>query len=171
MITLNKKLLITMGLSSLIVFGAVASMPQETKAPEYKNLKVLSKKLTHRQLGGIMDQWAKALGVRCNFCHARGADGKNDFASDAKPEKLMAREMFKMTQAINKKYFHSKKDSTGVVVESNVNCYSCHRGVSHPEIIRASELPRAQRPNGQAPAGTPPPPPPTPPAGAPASGK
>ena len=133
MITLNKKLLITMGLSSLIVFGAVASMPQETKAPEYKNLKVLSKKLTHRQLGGIMDQWAKALGVRCNFCHARGADGKNDFASDAKPEKLMAREMFKMTAKINKKYFKAGKDSLGMVMNTGIACVTCHHGTSHPE--------------------------------------
>jgi hypothetical protein len=35
-----------------------------------------------------------------------------DFAADAKPEKEMAREMYKMTQDINKKYFHAKKDST-----------------------------------------------------------
>jgi hypothetical protein len=124
MITLNKKLLITMGLSSLIVFGAVASMPQETKAPEYKNLKVLSKKLTRRQLGDVMDQWSKALGVRCGFCHSRGADGKNDFPSDAKPEKLMARKMFEMTAKINKKYFEAGKDSLGMVMNSGIACVS-----------------------------------------------
>ena len=124
--------MITLGLTSLIVFGALASM--QAPVPQgYKNLKVLPKKLTHDQLSKIMDEWSHALGVRCGFCHARGADGKNNFASDAKPEKLMAREMFKMTAKINKKYFKADKDSLGMVMESGIACVTCHHGVSHPE--------------------------------------
>ncbi len=128
----NKKLLVTLGFTSLIIFSSWASM--QAPAPQaYKNLKVLPKKLTHDQLGKIMDDWAHALGVRCNFCHARGADGRNDFASDAKPEKLMAREMYEMTAKINKKYFKAEKDSLGMVMASGVACITCHHGVSHPE--------------------------------------
>lgn len=169
---LNKKLLAVIGLSSGVLFMAMSPATKKADEPKFKNLKVLPKNITGEEMHKTMEEWEHALGARCSFCHERNEQTKKmDFASDAKPEKQMAREMYKMTQAINKKYFHSKKDSTGMVVESNVNCYSCHRGVSHPEIIRASELPRAQRPEGQAPAGTPPPPPPTPPAGAPASGK
>ncbi|RFZ90858.1 c-type cytochrome [Mucilaginibacter conchicola] len=165
----NTKLIAILGLSSAVVFMAMAPVAQKADEPKFKNLKVLPKNITEKQMHEVMEEWEHALGARCSFCHERNQEtNKMDFASDAKPEKQMARDMFKMTQAINKKYFHSKKDSTGVVVESSVNCYSCHRGVSHPEIIRASELPRAQRP-GQAPAGTPPPPPPAPPAGVPAS--
>jgi len=108
-------------------------MPPPPDAPQYKNLKVLPKKLTHEQLGKYMDEWSKALGVRCNFCHARGADGKNDFASDDKPEKKMAREMFAMTAKINKKYFDAKKDSLGLVMESGIACITCHHGSAHPE--------------------------------------
>lgn len=172
----NKKILAILGLSSAVAFMAMTPATQKADEPQFKNLKVLPKNITGEQMHKVMEEWEHALGARCSFCHERNEETKKmDFASDAKPEKQMARDMFKMTQAINKKYFHSKKDSTGVVVESNVNCYSCHRGVSHPEIIRASELPRAQRPGqapGQAPApGNQPPAgqPTPPPAGTPAS--
>jgi hypothetical protein len=82
-----------------------------------------------------MGQWASSLGVRCNFCHARNDETKKmDFASDAKPEKKMAREMYLMATKINKKYFKSGgKDSIGVAKLSSVNCYTCHRGVAHLE--------------------------------------
>lgn len=131
MIRINKKLLITLGLTSVIVFGALASMPPEEQ--KAKNLKVFPKNISHKELDKHMDEWAKALGVRCNFCHARGADNKTDFASDAKPEKLMAREMFRMTAKINKKYFKAGKDSLGLVMESGIACITCHHGSAHPE--------------------------------------
>jgi phosphopantetheine adenylyltransferase len=123
---LNKKFVITMGLTSLIVFGALASMPQEQE--KKMNLKVLPKNLTHKQVEDVMHEWTKALNVRCNFCHERGNN-----ASDAKPEKLMAREMFKMTAKINKKYFKAGKDSLGIVVNSGIACITCHHGSAHPE--------------------------------------
>jgi len=129
----NKKLLITLGLTGLVVFGSMANMqqPQEQKA---KNLKVLPKNLTHKQLDHIMDEWAHALGVRCGACHVRdAATNKMDFASDAKPEKNVAREMFKMTSAINKKYFEAKKDSLGMMMETGIACVTCHNGKAHPE--------------------------------------
>lgn len=132
MIKANKKFFITMGLTSLIIFGALASMPPEP--PKAKNLKVLPKNLTHKQLDHIMDGWAHALGVKCNFCHARNTEtNKLDFASDAKPEKEMAREMFKMTAKINKKYFKAEKDSLGMIMNSGIACVTCHHGDEHPE--------------------------------------
>jgi hypothetical protein len=127
MMALNKKLLITIGLSGLIVFGALASMPAaDPEKP--KNLKVLPKNLSHDQVERIMRTWTKALGVRCNFCHERSNE-----ASDIKPEKLMAREMFKMTAKINKKYFKAGKDSLGMVMNSGIACITCHHGITHPE--------------------------------------
>jgi hypothetical protein len=132
MISINKKFFITMGLTSLIVFGALASMPPEPQ--KAKNLKVLPKNMTHKQIDAVMDEWAHALGVRCNFCHARNNEtNKMDFASDAKPEKEMARDMFKMTAKINKKYFKAGKDSLGLVMESGIACVTCHHGAAHPE--------------------------------------
>jgi hypothetical protein len=126
MIKLSKKLFITLGLTSLIVFGALASMPAE---PELcTNLKVLPKKMPKEQVEKLMRVWSKGLGVRCNFCHERGND-----ALDTKPEKLMAREMYKMTAKINSKYFKAKKDSTGMMMETGVACVTCHHGAAHPE--------------------------------------
>ena len=86
-----------------------------------------------------------------------------DWAADGKPEKDMARQMYKMTQAINKKYFHAKKDSTNMIMESGVNCNTCHRGTSHPEVVKASEVRRG--PGGPPAGGQGVPAPGTPPAG------
>jgi hypothetical protein len=146
--TINKKLLATISLLSAVVFMAMS--PATKPAEEhFKNLKVLSKNISDEEMHKTMEEWEHALGARCSFCHVRNEDTKKmDWASDAKPEKEMAREMYKMTQEINKKYFHAQKDSTDRIMESSINCYSCHRGVSHPEVVRASELPR-QAPAGQ----------------------
>jgi nitrate/TMAO reductase-like tetraheme cytochrome c subunit len=143
--TINKKLLATMALLSVVVFMAMApAAPADDE--KFKNLKVLPKDISKEEMHKVMEEWEHALGARCSFCHVRNEETKKmDFANDAKPEKEMAREMYKMTQAINKKYFHAKKDSTNRIMESSINCYSCHRGVSHPEVIRASELPRPPR--------------------------
>jgi hypothetical protein len=97
-----------------------------------------------------------SLGVHCNFCH------EQDFSSDAKPEKIAARHMFEMVSKINKKYFMGQKDSLGMVMESSVNCYTCHRGSAHPEV-KLPDMPHG--PGGPPPGGqgNPPPPPPAPP--------
>ncbi len=147
---LNKKIIVAIGMISGAVF--LASMTsikqqqqQQREEPKLKNIKVLPKSMTFRQVDHLMDEWASALGVRCNFCHAQ------DKASDEKPEKLMARKMFVMAAKINKKYFDAKKDSLGMVMESSVNCYTCHHGVSHPEISLMANRPRPARPNSAGP--------------------
>lgn len=126
---LNKKFLATAVLLSAVTIIGLTSMQQpQLQEEDIKavNLKVLPKNLTHKQLDGIMDEWAHSLGVRCNFCHARNTEtNKMDFASDAKPEKNIARMMYKMESDINKKYFKAGKDSLGMVIKSGVNCYTC----------------------------------------------
>jgi hypothetical protein len=169
MILINKKLLVTLGLSSVVVLSAMTAIQPGPPQPEMKaqNLKVLPKNLTNKQLDHIMDDWSHSLGVRCSFCHARNEETKKmDFASDAKPEKEMAREMFKMTATINKKYFKAGKDSTGMIMYTGVNCYTCHQGKEHPEVVDAPSPKRMGPPPGSMPApGTPPQG--TPPAGTP----
>ena len=146
--TINKKFIATIGLLSAVVFMAMSPATKPADEP-FKNLKVLPKNISKEEMHKTMEEWEHALGARCSFCHVRNEDTKKmDFAADGKPEKEMAREMYKMTQEINKKYFHAQKDSTDRIMESSINCYSCHRGVQHPEVVRASELPR-QAPTGQ----------------------
>src|SRR3982751_6425049 len=127
-----KKLIVTTGLLAAVIFVSTTSMKQSPPQPDEKkfvNLKVLPKDISEHDLHEVMDEWGHSLAVRCSFCHVRNEETKKmDWANDAKPEKEMAREMYKMTQAINKKYFHAKKDSSNRIMESSINCYSCHRG-------------------------------------------
>lgn len=157
----NKKLLVTLGLLSIVVFGAMTtSKPQDEG---FKNLKVLPKNISGENLHKVMEEWEHSLGVHCNFCHARNEETKKmDWASDAKPEKAMARDMYKMMNKINQKYFHAKKDSLGMIMQSGVNCNTCHRGTAHPEVMV---------PDGKGPGGQPGPPPAGPAPGSPAPTK
>ena len=179
---LNKKLIAVIGFSTMVGLTAMtATQPaqptQPRVEPTLQNIKVLSKKMTYRQVDHLMDEWSHSLGVRCGFCHANDEQTKRlNFASDAKPEKEMAREMFKMTASVNKKYFKAEKDSLGMIMNAGVNCYTCHNGKAHPEVVMAPAPPRMSPPPGGMPApgampnnGTPQ----TPPAGAtpPAHGK
>jgi Photosynthetic reaction centre cytochrome C subunit len=103
--------------------------------PPKRNLKVLPKDISHEDLGKVMDVWKTSLGVKCGFCHAPVADSTShhlDFASDAKPEKNIARHMFRMTAKINKKYFSFDKDDKGNAIPA-ISCMTCHRGSPHPE--------------------------------------
>ena len=147
---LNKRIVAAVGLISGVVLlasmTAIQQQPQQPRPePTLKNIKVLPKSMTFRQVDHLMDEWSSALGVRCNFCHAQ------DKASDEKPEKTMARHMYEMTAKINKKFFKAKKDTLGATMESSVNCYTCHHGVAHVEISLMANRPRPARPNGPPP--------------------
>ena len=127
--------------------------PPQFKHPAPTNLKVLPKDLTGEQVHDIMEKWEGSLGAHCNTCHT--ADPKNigpngrprlDFADDSKPEKATARQMYLMTEEINKNYV-SKIDSSG----APVTCGTCHRGHLGPEpfVIPDDDGP----PKGPPPAG------------------
>lgn len=142
------KLFFTLGISNLnvmryktittlsMLLGTVillsAFMPKEEK--KATNLKVLPKDISHEDLDKVMDGFKAALGVKCSFCHAASKDDPKhlDFASDAKPEKDIARSMMKMTYRINKKDFHVK-DVYNTKAVLAVNCITCHRGQAHPD--------------------------------------
>ncbi len=66
-----------------------------------------------------MGGFRAALGVQCTFCHAAG-----DFASDANPKKLMARNMMRMVDDLN----HGPLNG-----QMHVTCYTCHRGDATPK--------------------------------------
>jgi len=101
---------------------------------QYVNLKVLPKDISSKELQGIMtDDFEDGLGVTCGFCHADAKDGHGlDFASDAKPEKEIARAMMRMTLGINKKYFKIKHPELGSATLT-VTCNTCHKGVAFPD--------------------------------------
>lgn len=95
-----------------------------------KNIKVLTG-LPQSQLIPVMNYFAASMGRRCNFCHVNN-QGQWDFASDAKGEKNTAREMIKMVLEINKTNFKGNTE---------VSCYTCHRGRNNPQSIPTLPLP------------------------------
>jgi hypothetical protein len=85
--------------------------------PAPTNLKVLPKELTGQQVHDLMENWKTGLGMDCAACHAEDkekvdAEGRPvlNFASDAKPQKAVARAMYTMTEEINSRYI-AKIDS------------------------------------------------------------
>ncbi|WP_144913555.1 c-type cytochrome [Mucilaginibacter frigoritolerans] len=132
---INKKFAVIISLSAMALAGVAAAKPGFKDEPEqYKNLKVLPKNISSKDLNGIMvDDFQDGLGVTCNFCHASAKDGHGlDFVSDAKPEKEISRVMMRMTIALNKKYLKVKHPLIG----SNalvVTCNTCHKGEAFPE--------------------------------------
>lgn len=101
--------------------------------PQYKNLKVLPKDITHEQLDSVMHHYTASLNVKCNFCHVRTADNKDwDWASDANKHKLIARQMITMTNDINKKNFDHTGSAITLRSQLAVTCYTCHHGAKEP---------------------------------------
>src|ERR1044072_10004527 len=131
----KKKITVVGTLVALVVLGIAASAPAD---PTYKNLKVLPKNITHEQLDSVMHQFNRSLNVKCNFCHASQKDNarKLDFASDEKGEKNVTRDMMRMTERINKKFFKFKKEEGKI---PPVGCMTCHNGNPHPEAKAPNE--------------------------------
>ena len=127
----KKKLTVLVLISSLVVLGIAASNPPQDQPK--RNLKVLPKNISHEDLDKVMDEWKAALGVKCNFCHIPQKDDprKMDFASDEKPEKQIARDMYKMTGKINKKFFKFNGKDKEIIPP--ITCITCHNGKPHPE--------------------------------------
>jgi len=162
----HKKSLIVTCLSAAIIFVATTAMrapQQQQDEPGFKNLKVLPKNITKDEMEKVMHNWSGSLGKRCNFCHAPDAQtNKIDFASDAKPEKLVARKMMQMTEAINKKYFKEdaddKKDKDHDAMTAAIGCYTCHNGKAHPDANPPARENRGPGMMAPPPAGGTPPP-------------
>ena len=105
------------------------------KAEKPQNLKVLPKDISEDDLHNVMKTFSKSLGVRCNYCHvSQEVPGqehpKFDFPADDKPEKNIAREMMKMTEAINTGYLAKIGDNKF----ERITCVTCHNGKPKPNI-------------------------------------
>jgi len=129
----KKTITLSVILATVVMLSAF--MPQQQQDPKPTNLKVLPKNISHDDLDKVMDGFKAALGVKCNFCHSPRKDNpkKLDFASDENPKKEIARDMMRMTNKINKKYFH-EKDKEGKL--TNISCASCHNGKEEPVTIK-----------------------------------
>jgi hypothetical protein len=122
--------------TTAFVFIIIASLAFTSKdEPKYKNLKILPKNITHEQMDSVMHHFTASLNVKCNFCHIRNEETKQwDFASDDNKHKLVARNMMKMTQKINDKYFDVTGSKNNLNAQLMVTCYTCHHGSTDPAV-------------------------------------
>ena len=119
----------------LFLSGCAALRAQKQLEPavdggEFRNLQVLRANITRDSLIAVMQEFRGALGVGCDHCHAVApGDGEPelDFASDAKPEKAIARSMLMMVREINGDYLEPLGFSA-----NRVSCMTCHRGATIP---------------------------------------
>jgi len=122
-------------LVAVIAISSFTTMETQEEEPKPINLKVLSKNISAEELDQTMKAFSKSLGVKCGHCHAPKSNGEEglDFASDANLKKQITREMMKMTNKINKKYF-KYHDEDGMLKQ--IGCATCHNGKAEPEIRR-----------------------------------
>ena len=103
------------------LFGLVHSGYSFKQGKPVKNLQVLPFTDT-RETMRYMTKQSKELGVRCSYCH----DVK-DYSADTKPEKVIARDMIRMTKILNEQGFFWDD-------APEVTCYVCHRGKVEVEL-------------------------------------
>lgn len=109
---------VVFALTFAVAMGWAFAQPgaaQQKASQAFKNLKLFGD-LPADQLLTTMQFFEGSLGVGCDFCHA--ADRTVDT-----PKKDMARKMIQMVRDINKNTFNG---------ETEVTCYSCHRGATNP---------------------------------------
>jgi len=87
---------------------------------QFKNIQVL-KGVPADQVIPTMQFISASLGVECDFCHVQ-----REFDKDDKKPKQFARNMMRMTLAINKDNFEGHKE---------VTCNTCHRGAQNPVAV------------------------------------
>src|SRR5579885_2996460 len=135
-------LMITAGLFAGSLPVVAQSGPQQQahppmQLPKPTNLQVLPKNSPPAELMKVMHGYSQALGVHCDFCHEVNEKTHHaNFASDAKPDKAIARTMIAMTRTINEKYMSTIKDPDATPEMKTVTCGTCHRGNTMPEPFK-----------------------------------
>lgn len=101
------------------------------------NVQILPRSMPVIEVIGLMRNFSADLGVRCQFCHV-GEDGLTlaqfDFSDDAKRTKLVARQMMRMVEEINRRVDTLPGRGTSGV---RVTCRTCHHGISRPVPLSA----------------------------------
>src|SRR5438876_29723 len=133
------RFLVTLGTISIVWLTSAASEGDQARraeqtAPEQKvqmaedvftNVQLL-KGIPVKEFMGTMGFFAAATGMNCTQCHVEESGGSWARYADDAALKQTARKMIGMMNAINRTYFGGRRV---------VTCYSCHRGVTRPEVI------------------------------------
>lgn len=128
-------------LAVIITAIFISQTAAQTPQPPWKaeNLQFFPKDIGRPELTQRMREFSFALGVRCQYCHF-GGDGISfdgvDFASDAKPAKMKARAMLRMTDQVNRTLLAEIPSRAEPRVR--VECATCHRGLSLPKTLQTT---------------------------------
>ena len=129
--------LLRSAVGAVVLTAAMSAIAVSQEQEKPKNLKVLDSTMSHDELIDIMGSYTDALGVHCDYCHARSGDPTSrdmDWASDKIPAKETTREMIKMMRIINGEYLGKM---TGLdTPHVRVECVTCHRGQERPKLIQ-----------------------------------
>lgn len=115
--------------------AALAALRQKIAGKEslpaeqvFSNIQKMKGVPAQRLLGVMAMGYAKSLGVTCTHCH-----NPEDWSSDEKTPKKIAREMSDMSRTLNEQLRNIAllKDRTPPVA---VNCTTCHRGQTKPAL-------------------------------------
>ena len=113
------------------VLRAIAGREQLPAESVFTNIRTL-RGIPAGRLPRMMNLgFGRSLGVGCDHCHDPA-----DWASDVKPQKQIARQMFAMTDTINRRLLPGIANLQSA--QPVVNCTTCHRGAVKPAI----ELPQ-----------------------------
>ncbi len=120
-----KTVCFAVALSAAVGAGVFA---QGQAAAPAQNLQVLPKDTPRPQLTQMMRGFAAALGgVECTHCHVGTAQERS---KDDNPKKAVARQMIKMTAALNNDLKNVGDPATAGAAK--VTCFTCHRGTLKP---------------------------------------
>lgn len=118
---------------------AIAGREDKPAKEVFKNLKTTLADAPAARLLQAMGSFTRSLGVGCTKCHVA-----DDWDNEKKDEKQTARDMMKMTRAINEDYI--LKIAAIADDKPSVSCFTCHRGQPKP-----GAGPRPPRPSPVAP--------------------
>lgn len=106
---------------------SIAGREQQPAEEVFKNVRLLRGMPAARLLRIMELGFSGSLGVACTHCHVAG-----EWASDEKPKKQIAREMWAMVGRINGELLPAIANLEGQ--PPAVNCSTCHRGSAKPAL-------------------------------------
>jgi tetratricopeptide (TPR) repeat protein len=157
--------IVAAALVALGLCGPAAAQPPANQAGRGavapRNLQVLPKDTPQQDVVALMQQFTRALGVQCTYCHievtaplltaeeaaaaaaaappaagrgrGRGRGGPQiDFASDDKRQKQIARLMMSLVNDVNARLSSAVGGRKPSADIVRVQCATCHRGVTNP---------------------------------------
>ncbi len=127
--------------AAVLVLAAAGRGAASQEPAKPQNLKVLPKDIAPDSLRAIMGSFTRALGVRCDHCHALPTGQRpapEDFAKDTREPKKVARVMLQMVAEINGR--HLPATGRDAAELARVSCFTCHHGIARPVPIETELL-------------------------------